>query len=44
MAPVDLEVYGEFQPAFERRVAALGPAFATRVTNYKAQLRRAQAV
>ena len=44
VAPVDHEIYGEFHPAFEERVAALGPAFATRVADYKAELQRAQTV
>jgi len=44
VAPVDHEIYGEFHPAFEERVAALGPTFATRVAEYKAELQRARAV
>lgn len=44
MTMYDVQVYGEFHLAFERRVAALGSAFAARVADYKAEVRKAQAV
>ena len=44
MAPVDHQVYDEFHAAFEARVAALGPGFATRVADYKREVAKAQDV
>ena len=44
VAPVDHAVYGEFHPAFEKRVAALGPDFAARVAEYKVEVAKAQGV
>jgi hypothetical protein len=44
IAPVDHQVYDEFHPAFEKRVAALGPGFAARVAEYKIEVAKAQDV
>ena len=44
IAPVDHQMWNEFHPKFEKRVEDLGPSFAARVTDFKAQLVPAQKV